>query len=306
MKDTDFIIKQGWMVSKLHLTGLDLELYALVYGYTKDGETWYETNIENMSEWCLTSDRSIQRHLKVLVDSGYLLRKQTSLGRKAKVLLQASQEILQKVEKGDTFSPIKRVTKDAEKGDNLSPITPKKGDKSDITPYIRIKELKDNKSILLSAHTRTNEEEGYYEIFFFRGAADPAAIVTDFVNWYEANYPGWNELSPKKRFYYATVWKMEPEERRKVRPRWLTAWADVCNWIRENDPDMLRPFLDVRFGGRCYTDPQDGGKSTYELTATREVSDYVKAHDLARFLNPLVRSHGAQIARWNIIKMTND
>lgn len=302
MKDTDFIIKQGWMVSKLHLTGLDLELYALVYGYTKDGASWYETNIENIMEWLGAAERTVQYHLKTLVDAGYVLRRQTSLGRSARLLLQTNPEILENIEKGAEITPLKRVQKTAKKGAESAPISAEKGAKNDITPYIRIKEIKDNKRILLSAQARTKEEEEFFEIFFFRGAADPAAEVTDFVNWYEANYPDWALIPLKKRYYYATTWKLEPERKRKVSSAWLSAWADVCNWIRENDPDMLRSFLDVRFGGRCYKDPMDGGRSTYELTATRVVCDYVRAHDLTTaFLNPLVRLHGAQIAKWDII-----
>ena len=300
MKDSDFIIKQGWMVSKLGLHGVDLELYALVYGYTKDGSSWYETNIANIMDWLDVSDRTVQSHLKMMVEAKYILRRQTGLGRSAKLLLQANQEI---IEKGENISPIKRVKKTTKKGENISPITPKKGEKNDITPYIRIKEIKDNKRILLSACTRTKEEEEFFEIFFFRGAADPAAEVTDFVNWYEANYPEWNQIPVQKKYYYASSWKLEPEKRRKVSDRWLSAWLDVCNWIRENDPDALAQMLDVRFGGRTLRDPMDGGRSTYEITVTRAAGQYLCGHEelCNKYLNPLVHQHNAQIAKWNII-----
>lgn len=301
MKDTDFIIKQGWMVSKLGLHGVDLELYALVYGYTKDGSSWYETNIANIMDWLNISDRTVQSHLKMLVEAKYILRRQTGLGRSAKLLLQANQEI---IEKGEGISPIKRVKKTTKKGENISPITPKKGEKNDITPYIRIKEIKDNKRILLSACTRTKEEEEFFEIFFFRGAADPAAEVTDFVNWYEANYPEWNQIPIHKKYYYASAWKLEPDKRRKVSDRWLSAWLDVCNWIRENDPDALAQMLDVRFGGRTLRDPMDGGLSSYEITVTRAACQYLCGHHeelCKKYLNPLVHQHNAQIAKWNII-----
>ena len=304
MKDSDFIIKQGWMVSKLHLRGMSLELYALVYGYTKDGETWYETNIANIMEWLMASESTVHRHLRELVESGYILRRQTSLGRSAKLLLQVSQETLEKMEKGVNLMPIKRVSKSTEKGVNMTPITPNKGVKMNDIPYIRIKEIKDNKRILLSACTRTKEEEEFFEIFFFRGAADPAAEVTDFVNWYEANYPEWDQIPIQKKYYYASAWKLEPEKRRKVSDRWLSAWLDVCNWIRENDPDALAQMLDVRFGGRTLRDPMDGGRSTYEITVTRAACQYLCGHHeelCKKFLNPLVHQHNAQIAKWNII-----
>lgn len=303
MKDSDFIIKQGWMVTKLHLRGMSLELYALVYGYTKDGETWYETNIANIVEWLVASESTVHRHLRELVESGYILRRQTGLGRSAKLLLQVSQETLEKMEKGVNLMPIKRVSKSTEKGVNMTPITPNKGVKMNDIPYIRIKEIKDNKRILLSACTRTKEEEEFFEIFFFRGAADPAAEVTDFVNWYEANYPEWDQIPIQKKYYYASSWKLEPEKRRKVSDRWLSAWLDVCNWIRENDPEALAQMLDVRFGGKSYRDPA-GGQIVYELAVTAAACEYILGHkeDICKpFLNPLVRQHNATVAKWNII-----
>lgn len=300
MKDSDFIIKQGWMVSKLGLHGVDLELYALVYGYTKDGVSWYETNIANIMDWLDVSDRTVQSHLKLLVEAKYILRRQTGLGRSARLLLQANQEI---IEKGEDLSPLKRVKKTTKKGENISPITPEKGEKNDITPYIRIKELKDSKSILLSAYTRTKEEEDFFEIFYFRGAADPAAEVTDFVNWYEANFEEWPTLPIKKKFYHAASWKINGGFRLRGK-LWFAAWANICNWIQENDPENLRRMLDVRFGDRCYRDPSEGGHVVYELAVTREVAAYLYEHKeelLTKYISPVARQHKADVTKWNII-----
>lgn len=303
MKDTDFIIKQGWMVSKLGLRGKSLELYALVYGYTKDGVSWYETNIANIMDWLVAAERTVQYHLKDLVASGYILRKETNMGRHSSIFLQANPEILEQVEKGAIITPIKRVQKTAEKGANSAPIEGEKGAKNDTTPYIRIKELKDSKSILLSAYTRTKEEEDFFEIFYFRGAADPAAEVTDFVNWYETNFEEWPTLPVKKKFYHAASWKINGGFRLRGK-LWLAAWANVCNWIQENDPENLRQMLDVRFGDRCYRDPIEGGHVVYELAVTREVASYLYNHKeelLTKFISPLARQHKADVKRWNII-----
>lgn len=302
MKDTDFIIKQGWMVTKLHLKGMSLELYALVYGYTKDGASWYETNIANIMEWLVASESTVHRHLRELVEAGYILRRQTGNGRSSKLLLQASQEILEDMEKGVNMTSLKRVPKTTEKGVNMTPIEGEKGVKNDITPYIRIKELKDNKRILLSAPARTKQEEDFLEIFFFRGAADPAAEVTDFVNWYETNFEEWPSIPHKKKCYYAAAWKINGGFRLCGR-LWLAAWANVCNWIQENDPDNLRQMLDARFGDRCYRDSMKG-QTVYELTMTREATDYLIAHKdelLVKYMSPLVKQHNAQAAKWRII-----
>lgn len=303
MKDSDFIIKQGWMVSKLGLTGIDLEIYALVYGYTKDGETWYETNIANIMDWLVLAERTVQKHLKMLVEVKYILRKQTGLGRSSRIQLQANPEIIENVQKGAQYAPIKRVHETTEKGASGAPIEGEKGARNDITPYIRIKELKDSKSILLSAYTRTKEEEDFFEIFYFRGAADPAAEVTDFVNWYETNFEEWPTLPIKKKFYHAASWKINGGFRLRGK-LWLAAWANICNWIQENDPENLRRMLDVRFGDRCYRDPSEGGHVVYELAVTREVATYLYEHKeelLTKYISPVARQHKADVTKWNLI-----
>lgn len=303
MKDTDFIIKQGWMMTKLHLAGKDLELFALIYGYTKDGTSWYETNIENIKEWLTSSDRCVQRHLKGLVDSGYVLRKENGRGRKSTILLQASREMLEQMEKGEEFTPIKRVTKATKKGDILTPLTPEKGDKSDTTPYIRIK-YKDNKSILLRAHTREGEEEQeLYKIFFFRKAADPAAEVSDFYRWNEANRDDWNTLSIKKKYYYATTWKLSHGERGRCAEAWLSTWAKIYDWAMENEPQAVPLLLDPRFGGQIYRDPIDN-KTTCELFVSREAYEWCRAHQdevVNGYLNPMARANRVSTAKWTLI-----
>ena len=127
--------------------------------------------------------------------------------------------------------------------------------------------------------------------------------MTDFVNWYEANYEDWNALPSKKKNYYAAAWKLNHGERRQAGGLWLSAWVDVCNWIQENDPDNLRQMLDVRFGDRCYRDTMKG-QTVYELSMTREATDYLIAHKdelIIKYMSPLVKQHKAQVAKWNII-----
>lgn len=301
MKDTDFIIKQGWMVSKLHLEGKALELYALIYGYTKDGESWYETNISNIMEWLMASERTVQNHLRALVDSRFVLRKTTGLGRSARLLLQANPEILSEMEKGAEIAPLKRVQKTTKKGAKIAPLTPEKG--ANFAPqYKRIK-IKDNKSILLRADARTKEEEEFFKIFYFRRAAVPAAEVDDFVRWNETFNKDWETVPIKTKYYYATEWKLKHGERHPRAQAWLEAWMGIYNWAVENDPEAAPMLLDVRFKAECYTDHVMGGR-IHELTVTEECRTWLKSHYdelVAKYLNPLVKQCGAAVAKWNII-----
>ena len=39
MKSDNYIVIQGWMVNELNLKGNDLLVFALIYGFTRDGRT---------------------------------------------------------------------------------------------------------------------------------------------------------------------------------------------------------------------------------------------------------------------------
>lgn len=45
MKDTGYINIQGWMINKLPIRGNELMLFALIYGFSQDGQTKYKGSI---------------------------------------------------------------------------------------------------------------------------------------------------------------------------------------------------------------------------------------------------------------------
>ncbi len=67
MKNENYITIQGWMVKELQLTGNDLICYALIYGFTQNGNYWDKSS-SYISEWLGVSKRCVVDILKRLVD----------------------------------------------------------------------------------------------------------------------------------------------------------------------------------------------------------------------------------------------
>ena len=76
IKDENFILIQGWMINKLKLSGNDLLVYAVIYGFSQDGEQWFEGNRSYLSGWCNSSKRGIQKNLQRLVENKLILKKE--------------------------------------------------------------------------------------------------------------------------------------------------------------------------------------------------------------------------------------
>lgn len=75
MKNENFITIQGWMVNELSLTGNDLICYALIYGFTQNGDYW-EKSHTYISEWLGVSKRSVSDILKRLVENRHIDKKE--------------------------------------------------------------------------------------------------------------------------------------------------------------------------------------------------------------------------------------
>lgn len=74
VKSTNYVNIQGWMVTDLHLKGNDLLVYAIIYGFTQDGEQWFEGSRQYLAEWCNSTTRGISKNLDSLVKKGYILK----------------------------------------------------------------------------------------------------------------------------------------------------------------------------------------------------------------------------------------
>lgn len=75
MKDNNYIVIQGWMVSRLKLTGNALMVYACIFGFSQNGE-WFTGTAGYLADWCDCQKKYLLKLLKKMTDEG-LLRKRT-------------------------------------------------------------------------------------------------------------------------------------------------------------------------------------------------------------------------------------
>lgn len=74
VKDNNFIAIQGWMRTKLNLKGNELLIYALIYGFSQDGESRFKGSRKYIADWCGCSLNTVDRSLSSLVDKGLLAK----------------------------------------------------------------------------------------------------------------------------------------------------------------------------------------------------------------------------------------
>lgn len=79
IKNDNYVAIQGWMVNDLHLSGSELIIYALIYGFSQDGESWFSGSSSYVGAWCGISRQSASANLKKLTDDK-LLEKESFFG----------------------------------------------------------------------------------------------------------------------------------------------------------------------------------------------------------------------------------
>lgn len=72
MKDTQYINIQGWMINRLNLSGTRLILYAIIYGFSQDGESTFNGSLKYLQKATGNGRTAIMDNLKVLISKGII------------------------------------------------------------------------------------------------------------------------------------------------------------------------------------------------------------------------------------------
>lgn len=68
VKDGTFFTVQSFMVNQLGLRGNDLTVYAIIYGFSQDGESVFHGSRQYLADWCNSTVRGIQKNLNNLME----------------------------------------------------------------------------------------------------------------------------------------------------------------------------------------------------------------------------------------------
>ena len=69
MRNEDYIVIQGWMLD-LELTDKQLRLYAIIWGYSRDGRSRMRATANHIAEWLKCTERNAKKLIRQLEDMG--------------------------------------------------------------------------------------------------------------------------------------------------------------------------------------------------------------------------------------------
>lgn len=79
LNNDNYILIQGFMIKELKLKGNELMVYAIIYGFSQDGESAFYGSRNYLAEWCNVSLPTIDSALKSLCEKGFLIKQQEKI-----------------------------------------------------------------------------------------------------------------------------------------------------------------------------------------------------------------------------------
>lgn len=74
LNDENYYQISGWMINRLQLKGTELQVFAIIYGFSQDGESMFGGSLNYLCDWVGASRPTIIKALKDLVGKEYIIK----------------------------------------------------------------------------------------------------------------------------------------------------------------------------------------------------------------------------------------
>ena len=123
IKDDTFYVTFHWMIKRLKLRGTELKVFAIIYGYSQNGDNWYYGSIKDLQEQCDASRQSVISALQSLVAKQFLIKLDNSENNIKTNYYKVNFEVVKKLDYGsknltEGSQKIRLGNKDNNKYDN--------------------------------------------------------------------------------------------------------------------------------------------------------------------------------------------
>lgn len=72
VKDNNYFSVQGWMVTKMNLSGNDLLIYAIIYGFSQTTDQHFTGSLQYLADFTNSTRRGVQKNLESLIKKGHI------------------------------------------------------------------------------------------------------------------------------------------------------------------------------------------------------------------------------------------
>lgn len=99
IRDDNFYLVGGWMLNRLGLRGTALQIYAIIYGFSQDGEGCFTGSLQYLCDFTNASKNTVIKALKELVDRGLVTKSENRVNG-VKLCTYKTEPVVQKLHRG--------------------------------------------------------------------------------------------------------------------------------------------------------------------------------------------------------------
>ena len=220
------------------------DIYAIIYGFSQDGDSACACTLKYFEEWTGASERNVQYCLNALVDAGYITKEKVNWGPNSFTEYRANLEIVEECRKGAKYAPIEKGAKTCKKRcknvqKKVQILHP---DNNNIIIY---------KNIILSrmGAKQQKEEKNIYDYFFWKNAAAPRKETDAFLRWAELGEwkdgKGRELDTQRKVLAWADGWEMRNGSAR-TDAHFLKFWNYLYSWLLVEGNPIAGEFIDPK------------------------------------------------------------
>lgn len=74
VKENTYVTIQSFMVNDLHLKGNELLIYAIIWGFSQDGESEFTGSLQYLADWTCSTKQGVMKALQSLCEKHLLLK----------------------------------------------------------------------------------------------------------------------------------------------------------------------------------------------------------------------------------------
>ena len=75
VKNENYLVIQGWMITELKLKGNELLIYAIIYGFSQNNQQFTRSH-RYLADWCNSTRQGIMKNIESLIKKNLLEKKE--------------------------------------------------------------------------------------------------------------------------------------------------------------------------------------------------------------------------------------
>lgn len=100
VRDENFFMVSGWMLNRLSLRGVALQIFSIIYGFSQDGEGSFTGSLQYLMDFTNSSKNTVLKALKELVEKNYITKTENTINGVRFCTYKANAPVVQKLNRG--------------------------------------------------------------------------------------------------------------------------------------------------------------------------------------------------------------